>query len=119
MTDNIFWLLELSIDDGKLDEFKRLAEEMSAATRNEAGAIAYEWFLGADNATCHIYERYSDNAATLVHLGNFGARFAERFMGCVTPTSFDVYGPADDQVRGGLAGMGAVHYDTQLAGFSR
>jgi hypothetical protein len=54
----------------------------------------------------------------MVHLGNFGAKFAERFLACGDPGRFVVYGNAGDDVRAGLAPMGAVHM-TQFAGFVR
>lgn len=117
MTENVYWLITMSINDGKLDDFRRLAKDMCAATEQEEGALAYEWFLSEDRATCHIYERYADNAAVMAHLANFG-KVADQFMACVTPTGITVYGPADDTVRGALASFGAVHY-AQFAGFTR
>ena len=116
MTKNIYWLLQLNINDGKVDDFKALAAEMTESTKAESGAIAYEWHMSEDGKLCHIYERYADNAATMVHLGNFGEKFAERFMACVAPVAFWVYGPADAKVREAVAGLGAAHF-TQFAGF--
>lgn len=51
----------------------------------------------------------------MAHLGTFGANFAERFLGCVTPTSIDVYGEASEEVRAGLAGFGAVHQSSSAS----
>jgi len=93
-------------------------QEMVAATREEAGALGYEWFISADGSSCHINERYTDSAAVMVHLGNFGANFAERFMSMVAPAAFVVYGEASDEVRGALAGLGPAFYGT-FGGFSR
>jgi len=118
VTSNVSWILKLEINAGKLEEFKALAEEMAAATRDEEGALAYEWFLSDDSQTCHIYERYADSAATLIHLGNFGAKFAARFLPCVTPRGFEVYGPAAEQVRAALADFGPTYFE-QFAGFVR
>jgi quinol monooxygenase YgiN len=118
MTDNVYWMLTLKINDGKLDDFKRLATEMSVATKDEPGALVYEWHLAEDGSTCHIYERYADSSATMTHLGNFGSKFAERFMALATPQSFFVYGKPNDQVKGALADFGAA-YLTQFAGFVR
>ena len=119
MTDNIYWTLKVAIGDGKLDDFKSLAGEMSEATKkDEPGALAYEWHLSPDGKSCHIHERYADNAAVMTHLGNFGSKFAGRFMELVKPVSLDVYGPADTTVRGALADFGAQHLD-QFSGFSR
>jgi quinol monooxygenase YgiN len=119
MTNNVYWLLELAIKDGELDNFKTLVKEMVEATeRDEPGALNYEYWIGEDGSTCHIYERYTDSDATMVHLGNFGSKFAERFMGCVDPTGFTVYGSANAQVKEALAGFGPT-YMGSFGGFSR
>ena len=65
-----------------------------------------------------VVERYSDSAAALVHLGNFGEKFADRFFAAFTPKRLVVYGPASDELRGALAGLGAEHLG-YLIGFNR
>lgn len=118
MSDVVSWSLQMSVREGCLEDARSLVPEMVAATRDEPGALIYEYFLSEDGGSCHIYERYADSDAVMMHLGNFGANFAERFMGCFEPTSFSVYGPASDEVRSALAGFGAVHLNA-MDGFSR
>ena len=119
MSDNVHWVLELEIKQGELDNFKALMNEMVEATRaNEPGTMNYEWFIGADESSCHLYERYADSAATMTHLGSFGQNFAERFMAAVTPTRLVVYGDPNDEVRAALSAFGAVHM-AQIGGFAR
>jgi quinol monooxygenase YgiN len=119
MGNNIYWLLELSIKEGELENLKNLIIEMSDATRSdEPGALIYEWFVSDDGKQCHIYERYSDCAALMIHLGNFGAKFADRFLAILTPQRMTVYGEPTDEVRTALAGFGAVHM-AELGGFAR
>ena len=114
MSDAVSWVLELNVKDGQLDAFKALAREMSEATQaDEPGATHYEWFIDEDGKIVHIYERYADSAATMVHLGN-----AERFLACVDPARLMVYGDPSAEVRDALAGFGAAHM-TQFAGFAR
>ncbi len=119
MSDAVHWLLALDIKEGEFDNFKALVTEMVDATKaNEPGALIYEWFVSDDEKTCHIYERYADSAATMVHLAAFGQNFAERFMGVLEPVQLVVYGNPNDEVRAALAGFGAVHM-SQFAGFAR
>ncbi len=119
MSDNVHWVLEIEIKQGELDNFKALMNEMVEATRaNEPGTMNYEWFISADERSCHIYERYADSAATMTHLGSFGQNFAERFMAAVTPTRLVVYGDPSDEVRAALSAFGAVHM-AQIGGFAR
>ncbi|MDA0195230.1 MAG: antibiotic biosynthesis monooxygenase [Bacteroidetes bacterium] len=119
MTDNVYWVLELSIKDGQLNNFQKLMNEMVEATkRDEPGALNYEWWLSEDKSACHIYERYADSDAAMAHLGNFGSKFAERFMTYVDPTRFMVYGKSSAQVKEALAGFGAVFMQS-FGGFGR
>ena len=118
MSSIVSWNLRLSIKDGQLDNFNALMEEMVEATQEESGTLMYEWFLGENSDTCHIYERYADSDAVMAHLGNFGARFAERFLTYLEPTNFTVYGNPSDQVRGALEGLGPT-YMGLIGGFAR
>ena len=118
MSKVVSWSLQMSVRDGCLDDARALVSEMVAATRDEPGALIYEYFVSDDGTSCHIYERYADSAAVMTHLGNFGANFADRFMACFEVTSFSVYGPASDEVRDALDAFGAAYLGT-LDGFSR
>ncbi len=119
MSDIIEWVLVMDVQEGQSENVLPLIEEMSRATEaDEPGALHYEYYMNEDRSRCTVLERYADNAALMVHLGNFGEKFAERFLAVFTPVSFTVYGPASDEVRGALAGFGATHED-RIAGFSR
>jgi len=118
--NNIYWLLELSIKEGQLENFRSLMNEMVEATeKDEPDALNYEWWITDDNSTCHIYERYADSAAVMVHLGNFGSKFAERFMSCVDPSKFVIYGNVSDDVKEGLSGLAPDYVSTFFGGFGR
>lgn len=119
MSDAIFWMLELSIKEGEVDTLKEMIEIMSDATQeNEPGALNYEWYISADEKSCHIFERYADSAAMLTHLNNFGKNFAKDFMSILTPTKFTVYGHPTEQLQKALRSMNPVFFD-HLGGFSR
>lgn len=119
MSDNVQWLLELNIKDGELETVKTLMNEMVSATQTgEPGTLNYEWFISDDGKICHLFERYVDSAATMIHLGAFGEKFADRFLAVLEPTRFVVHGNPDDEVREALAGFGAVHM-AQIGGFTR
>ena len=111
MGNVVSWDLQLKVREGKLDDLRSLMEEMVSATEgNEPGTLIYEWFFSAEHSTCHIYERYQDSAAAMTHLASFGAKFAERIMQLVEPTSLSVYGEPSDELRETLAPWGAVYY---------
>ncbi|MFQ5863813.1 MAG: putative quinol monooxygenase [bacterium] len=119
MSNNVYWVLELAIKPGELDNFKGLMTEMVQATQtNEPSTLNYEWAIGEDNKSCHIYERYADSGATMTHLGAFGEKFAERFMANVEVTRFVVYGNPTGEVKEALSGFGAV-FMSPIGGFAR
>lgn len=119
MSDIIEWVLEMRVQDGQADNVLPLLEEMVAATKaDEPGALHYEYFMPEDKSTCTVLERYADNDAVMAHLGNFGAKFADRFLAAFAPERFVVYGPSNAEVRGALAAFGAT-YQERVAGFHR
>ncbi len=119
MNGNVAWRLDLNVREGQGDTFRALMAEMVAATEaNEPGTIAYEWNLSPDGKVCHLYERYTDSAAAMIHIGTFGARYAERFMAVLEPTGCSVYGSPNAEIKAALAGLGPTYLEP-AAGFSR
>ena len=117
MSSVVSWNLQLSVREGQLDDAGRLMKEMVEATREESGALGYEWFLTEDGSACHINERYTDSDAVMAHLGTFGSAFADRFLTCFEPTGLSVYGSPSPEARAALDGFGAA-YLGEFGGFA-
>ena len=118
MNNNVFWVLEANINDGQFDHLNALMSEMVEATkRDEPGALNYEWFIAEDGKSLHLYERYADSGATMVHLGNFGQKFAERFVAYLTITRITMYGNPSDEVRAAFATFTPIYWSLS-AGFT-
>ena len=45
MSSAVSWNLRVSINEGRLEDFRALMQEMVASTEGEAGALGYEWSL--------------------------------------------------------------------------
>lgn len=118
MSNKISWNLQMTVRDGQLDDARKLVDEMASATLEEQGTQGYEWFLSGDGRNCHINEQYADSDAVMAHLGNFGSRFADRFLACFDVTAFSVYGDPSEEARAVLDGFGAAYFGW-LGGFSR
>ncbi|HUF33949.1 MAG TPA: antibiotic biosynthesis monooxygenase [Acidimicrobiales bacterium] len=118
MADEVSWVIQVAVKNGELDNLRSLMADMVSSTKDESGALGYEWFIDEAEGKLAIYERYSDSAATMVHLGNFGANFAERFLACVDPVSLQVFGTPSDEVKGVLDGFGATYFGP-FGGFFR
>ena len=118
MPKPLSWTVQMKVRDGQANNVRGLMEEMVASTEQEPGTHGYEWFLSADETTCHLLERYADSDAAMVHLGNFKAKFAERFLGCFEPSAVFVYGEPSDEARGALDEFGSVYLGS-IGGFHR
>ena len=118
MSKEVYWVLELEIQSTP-DQFTALVNDMVTATQeNEPDTLNYEWSTNADGKVCHIYERFADSAAVMTHLGNFGEKFAGRFLEILRPIRFDVYGSPSEDVREALAGFNPTYMEA-VGGFSR
>ncbi len=119
MKKQVSWILELRVRGGKESDFRALMAEMVAATEaNEPGTLSYEWSTSPDGRICHVYERYTDPAAVMIHLATFGQRFAARFEQVLEPVRTVVYGSPSEAVKEALADLNPT-YMRPAAGFNR
>ncbi len=109
MDTSVYWVIELAINAGQQDAFKLLMEEMVVATKKgEPGTTIYEWTVSEDGRSVHIFERYVDSAAALKHIATFGSTFATRFLACVKPTRFALYGSPNTEVVKALSAFSPI-----------
>jgi len=117
VSTQISWVFEAAIKPDALDEYGALAREISADNQAaEPGQRNFEWFV--DGQDVHIYERYQDSAAALVHVQRFGENFASRFLSLCGPTRMSVYGEPSDELKVALTGF-SPRYLEPLAGYAR
>ena len=107
-----------SIQEGKIDEFKKLVGliiDRVAAT--EPNTISYEWFLSQDHSKCHVVQVYKDSDAVLFHLKNIGDLLGPFHV--VAPlTELKVFGNPSSELRQALELAGAQFYE-HLMGVTR
>jgi len=104
----VYFLVDLNIHEGKFDSFERIAREMIASTRQEAGALGYEWCLSADRKRCRIIETYADSDAVLAHLtGSAVQQGVPKMLEMSSISRFEVYGDPGPKAAAMLAGFGA------------
>ena len=73
MSEELRLVVKLSINDGQLDDFKRIGSEMiDTVAVKDTGTLAYEWYLSEDGRNCTLLEAFQDFDALLEHLGNVG-----------------------------------------------
>jgi quinol monooxygenase YgiN len=96
----------------------KVVAPLVAATKQEPGALAYEYNVSDDRTTVHILEHYRDSDAVVSHVTQTFSTFAERFSALATVASFVVYGVPEPAARKILDGFGAT-YMTPFDGFTR
>ena len=117
MSTAISWVFEAAIKPDGLDDYRALAQEISADNEaSEPGQTIFEWFI--DDHDVHIYERYKDSAAAVFHVQRFVENFASRFLSLCTPTRMSVYGDPSDELRTALTDFHPRYLGT-LAGYAR
>lgn len=118
-SQHVSWMFELTINDGRDSDFRALAAEMAAATeRNEPGTLDYEWYVSDDGRDLHLFERYANADAAMIHMGTFSKHYKARFFEVLTPTRLTLFGAVDERVVAGMAEL-APPVITRAAGFSR
>ena len=113
----VAWLLELAVNPDQFDVVWALMEEMVASTRTEPGALGYAWWVGEENRTVALYERYADSDAVVAHMATFGERFAPRFLAAMAPTRLTVFGDPSEEARQTVAGLNPTYLGF-LGGFT-
>ena len=85
--------VDLAIHDGKIGEFERIAQAMSASSQNEPGTLGYSWYLSGDRSRSRLIEIYIDAKATLAHLtGPVVKDLVPQLLETSKVTAFEVYG---------------------------
>ena len=104
----VYFKVDLTINDGKLDAFEQIAKAMTAVTQKESGALAYEWHLSADRTQCRLLETYADEGAALAHMmGPAVQEMVPKLLEVSRLDGFEVYGYPGAKATEMLAGLGA------------
>lgn len=116
----IHFRAEFTIKEGKLDEFKKLVQDMSRAVQaNEPDTISYQFYLNRDKTKCIVHETYASSEAVLAHnTGIASQTILPKIFSASWISRFDVYGNPSDELQKVLTGFGPQIYDL-FVGFSR
>jgi quinol monooxygenase YgiN len=114
----VAYLFELTIKDGKLEEFKKQAAGYTDAVRDgEPGTLEYQWWLSEDGTRCLLKEAYDSSESLLKHLENVGPSLPD-LMAIAPITRSEVFGELSPEARTALDSVGA-QYLSHLVGFER
>jgi quinol monooxygenase YgiN len=96
--EQLWVVAELTIQDGKLDDFKKLAQLFTdRVKKNEPGTLKYEWYLSSDETVCYVIECYRDSDAVMAHFEDTGD-LLEPLTQLSAITRLECYGSPSRQV---------------------
>jgi quinol monooxygenase YgiN len=111
---------EFSIQEGKIEEYKKLVRDMSRVVEdNEPDTIGYQFYLNRDEAKCVVYETYTNSEAVFAHMNGVASQtILPRIFNISRISKFEVYGNPSEELQKVLTGYSPQTYNL-LTGFSR
>ena len=113
---NELWGRSLAkIYDGKLEDFKCLAEDLLRVIReNDSETLNYAIFLDEPGRVAVIIQQYASSAGWLAHHANLGP-LTHRLAEVCELAETEFYGDPTPEARAALDSLGARYYATLLA----
>ena len=114
----VAYLIEMTIEAGKVDEFKEKARAYTEAVQaGEPGTLEYQWWLSEDDSRGLLKETFDSSESILTHFGNVGPSLPE-LLAIAPFTRFEIFGEVTDAAREALDPLGAKYF-SHLVGFER
>jgi quinol monooxygenase YgiN len=100
--------VNMTVKDGKLDEFKSVAQSLTEGSQSEPGTIGYEWFASKDGKSFRLVETYVDAAAVEAHFtGSVVQKGVPKLVALCKVDAFEIYGDPGPKVTAIATGLGA------------
>ena len=118
--NQIHFRAEFTIEEGKIEEYKKLVQDMSRVVEaNEPDTINYQFYLNRDETRCIVHETYANSEAVLAHFTGVASQTILPKIFCVSRIiRFDVYGNPSAELQKVLTSFGPQTYNL-FTGFSR
>lgn len=111
-------IVRQGIMPGKLDDFKKMAEELTCGVEeNEPTTLGYEWYVDEAGASCYLNEYYGSSEDFLLHFSNLGPKL-EAMLAVSPLQEMIVLGDPSPQIKEMLGSLGAKFY-APTVGFCR
>jgi quinol monooxygenase YgiN len=108
MKKPLYFIVSLNIMNGRRAAFEAMAREMAAASGQEPGSLAYDFYLSTDGTQCRLLEAYVDDEAAVAHFtGPVVTGLVPKLLESATLEGLELYGDASPQLTEILANFGA------------
>jgi quinol monooxygenase YgiN len=111
---------EFIIEEGKIEEYKKLVQDMSRIVEaNEPDIINYEFYFNRDETKCIIHETYGNSEDALAHTTSMASQTVlPKIFNISKISRFDVYGNPSEELQKVLTSFSPQTYNL-FAGFCR
>ena len=113
---------EFTIQEGKIEEFKTLVQEMSRVVEtNEPYTIGYEFYLNREDETkCIVQEIYTNSEAVFAHNAGVASQtILPKIFNVARISRFEVYGNPSEELQKLLTSSFSLQTYNLFTGFSR
>jgi quinol monooxygenase YgiN len=101
--------VNMTVNDGKLDAFKSVAQSMTEGSQSEPGTLGYEWFASKDGKRYRLVETYVDAAAIEAHFtGHVVQKYVPQLAALCKVDGFEIYGDPGPKVSMMATAFGAT-----------
>ena len=99
--NQIEYRVEFTIEEGKIEEYKKLVQDMSRVVEaNEPDTINYEFYLNKSETKCIVHETYTNSEAALAHnTGIASQTILPKIFSVSSISRFDVYGNPSEKYK--------------------
>jgi quinol monooxygenase YgiN len=118
--NQIHFRAEFTIEEGKIEEYKKLVQDMSrVAEANEPGTLNYQFYLNRAETKCIVHETYRNSEAVFAHITGLASQtILPKIFNVARISRFDVYGNPGEELQKVLTSFNPQTYNL-FAGFSR
>src|SRR5215203_1939144 len=92
---------EFTIEKGKIEEFKKLIQDMSRIVKNnEPDTINYQFYLNRSETKCMVHETYTNSESTLAHITGIASKtILPKIFNISKLIRLDVYGNLSEELQ--------------------
>jgi quinol monooxygenase YgiN len=111
---------EFTIQEGKMEEYKKLVQEMSRLVEgNEPDTIRYQFYFNREETKCIVYETYANSEAVFAHSNGVASQtILPKIFTISRISKFEVYGNPSEELQKVLRSFNPDTYSL-FTGFSR
>ena len=118
--NNIHFRAEVTIEEGKKEEYKKLIQDMSRVVEaNEPDTINYQFYLNRVETKCIVHETYTNSEAVLAHNNSVASQtILPKIFNMAKINRLDVYGNPSEELQKVLTSFHSQTFNL-FTGFSR